>query len=108
GANAAAVAAAAAFILAGCVVALRRVGGAEAASAACLAGLALSPHAWAYDAVMALPMIAYAAARLSEPARSRLLLTLWLIAPLFFVSPLIGFDPLALVVAGGTFAWLAW
>jgi Glycosyltransferase family 87 len=96
-----------ALVAVACAVALRRVGAVEAACAACLAGLALSPHAWAYDAVLALPMIAYTASRLDERARTRLLLALSLIAPLFFVSPLLGFDPLAVVVIGGTFAWLA-
>jgi hypothetical protein len=90
-----------------CVAALRRVAATEAACAACLAGLALSPHAWAYDAVLALPMIAYTASRLGERARTRLLLALALIAPLFFVSPLLGFDPLALVAIGGMLTWLA-
>ncbi|HEY0393910.1 MAG TPA: glycosyltransferase 87 family protein [Candidatus Elarobacter sp.] len=91
-----------------CAAAFRRVGATEAAGAACLAGLALSPHAWAYDAVLALPMIACVTARLGERRRTRLLLALWLVAPLFFLSPLLGFDPLALVVSGGTLAWLAW
>lgn len=95
------------LVATGCVAALRRVGATEAACAACFAGLALSPHAWAYDAVLALPMIAYTAAQLGERARTQLLLALALIATLFFVSPLLGFDPLALVVGGGTLAWLA-
>jgi hypothetical protein len=86
---------------------LRRVSAAEAGSAACLIGLALSPHAWAYDAVLALPMIGFTAAALDEPARTRLLLALALTAPLFFASRQLGFDPLALIVVGGTFAWLA-
>ena len=41
--------------------AVRRAGAVEAASGACLAGVALSPHALAYDAALALPMIAFAA-----------------------------------------------
>lgn len=86
---------------------LRRVPAAEAGSAACLVGLALSPHAWAYDAALALPMIGWCVAALAEPARTRLLLALTLTAPLFFASRQLGFDPLALVVVGGTFAWLA-
>jgi hypothetical protein len=86
--------------------ALRRVDALEAASAACLAGVALSPHALAYDAALALPMIAFTAARLEEPARTRFLLALFTLAPLFFVSPLLRFDPLALVAIGGTCAWL--
>ena len=87
-------------------LAVRRCGAVEAASAACLAGVALSPHALAYDAALALPMIAFTASRLAEPARTRMLLGLFLIAPLFFVSPLLRFDPLALLVIGGTCAWL--
>ena len=86
--------------------AVRRAGAIEAASAACLAGVALSPHALAYDAALALPMIAFTAAQLAEPARTRFLLALFMIAPLFFVSPLLRFDPLAVVVIGGTCAWL--
>ena len=87
-------------------VALRRATAVEAGSAACLAGLALSPHAWAYDAVLALPMIGFAAAALVEPYRTRLLFGLAVTAPLLFVSPLLHFDPLTLIVVGGTCAWL--
>jgi hypothetical protein len=86
--------------------AVRRAGAVEAASAACLAGVALSPHALAYDAALALPMIAWTASRLAEPARTRFLLALFTLAPLFFVSPLLRFDPLALIIIGGTCAWL--
>jgi len=86
--------------------AVRRAGAVEAASAACLAGVALGPHALAYDAALALPMIAYTAARLAEPARTRFLLALFVLAPLFFVSPLVRFDPLAVVVIGGAGAWV--
>jgi hypothetical protein len=88
-------------------IALRRASGAEAGSAAALIGLALSPHAWAYDAVLALPMIASAAATFTEPSRSRLLLGTALTAPLFFASRQLGFDPLAFIVIGGTVAWIA-
>jgi len=88
------------------VFAIRRAGAVEAASAACVAGVALSPHALAYDAALALPMIAYTAARLTELARMRFLLALFTLAPLFFVSPLLHFDPLAAVVIGGTCAWV--
>jgi hypothetical protein len=89
------------------VMALRKARPCEAGSAACLIGLALSPHAWAYDAVLALPMIALAATTLTEPARTRLLLGVALAAPLFFASRQLGFDPLAFVVIGGTVAWIA-
>ncbi|HEV2741117.1 MAG TPA: glycosyltransferase 87 family protein [Candidatus Elarobacter sp.] len=106
GAGLPAIAAIGALIALAVAVAVRRAGAVEAASAACLAGVALSPHALAYDAALALPMIAYTASRLTEPARTRLLLALFIVAPLFFVSPLLRFDPLALLVIGGTCAWL--
>jgi hypothetical protein len=88
-------------------VPLRRAPAAEAGSAVCLIGLALSPHAWAYDAGLALPMIGCAAATLADPGRTRLLLALSLVVPLFFASRQLGFDPLAVVVIGGALAWLA-
>lgn len=88
-------------------IALRRATAVEAGSAACLAGLALSPHAWAYDVALALPMIGFAAAALTEQRRTRLLLALAIVAPLFFFSPQLRIDPLAVIVVGGTFVWLA-
>ena len=87
--------------------ALRIAKPAEAASAASLVGLALSPHAWAYDAALALPMIAFTAARLGDPARTRFLFALALVTPLFLLAPQIGFDPLAPAAAAGTIGWLA-
>ena len=88
-------------------VALRRAGPVEAGSAASLIGLALSPHAWAYDAVLALPMIGFTAGALREPDRSQFLLAVALAGPLFFVAPLLRFDPLAIVIGAGTLVWLA-
>jgi hypothetical protein len=96
-----------ALIAAAVAVAVRRATPVEAGSAACLAGLALSPHAWAYDAALALPMIGFTAAALTEPNRTRLLLAIAIVGPLLFVSPQLHFDPLAAIVIGGTFAWLA-
>jgi hypothetical protein len=93
---------------AACGRALRRAGPVEAASMASLAGLALSAHAWAYDAALALPALAWFAAALAEPRRARMLFALGLIAPSFFVARELGFDPLALVVVGGTLAWLGY
>ncbi len=101
-----AIAAAVALAATAVAAAVRRARAVEAASGACLAGVALSPHALAYDAALALPMIAFAASRLAEPARTRMLLAAFLIAPLFFLSPVLRFDPLALIVIGGTGAWI--
>ena len=86
---------------------LRRVGGLEAGSAAALIGLALSPHAWSYDAALALPMLFVAATRLPEPVRTLVVCATYLIAPLSLVSSILRFDPLALIVVGGTLAWIA-
>jgi Glycosyltransferase family 87 len=96
-----------AILAAGVLVALRRAPVTEAAAAAALAGLALNPHAWAYDAALAAPMIAYVVSRIDEPARTRALVALAAIAPLFFIAPQLRFDPLALVVVGGTLARIA-
>jgi len=86
---------------------LRRVSARECGSAASLIGLALSPHAWAYDAVLALPMITFAAARLAEPTRTPLIVASYVLAPLALLTPVLQFDPLAIVVLGGTLAWIA-
>jgi hypothetical protein len=86
--------------------ALRRAGALEAGSAASLIGLALSPHAWAYDAVLALPMIAYAATSLAEPLRTPLIIAMYVLAPLALCTPIFRFDPLAIVVVGGSLAWI--
>lgn len=102
------VAVAGAALALGAALAVRRAEPIEAASAACLAGLALSPHAWAYDAALAAPMIAYVAARVDEPARTRALIVLAALAPLFVIAPQLHFDPLALLVCGGTLSWIAW
>jgi Glycosyltransferase family 87 len=87
--------------------ALRRAGALEAGSAACLVGLALSPHALAYDAVLVVPMLAYAATRAREPVRTPLIVAVYLVAPTALLTPLLGFDPLAAVVVGGALAWIA-
>jgi Glycosyltransferase family 87 len=100
--------AAVAALAAACGRALRRAGPVEAASIASLAGLALSAHAWAYDAALALPALAWCAGTFAEPRRARMLFALGLIAPSFFVARELGFDPLALVTVGGTLAWLGY
>ena len=86
---------------------MRRVDALEAGSAAGLIGLALSPHAWGYDAALALPMVFVATTRLPEPARTRTVCACYLVAPLTLVASILRFDPLALIVIGGTLAWIA-
>ena len=75
---------------------------------ALLIGLAVSPHSWAYDAVMALLMIAYAATHLTEPLRTRLIVAVYALAPLALCSPIVRFDAVAIVVVGGSLAWISW
>jgi hypothetical protein len=86
-------------------VPLRRVAAVEAGCAACLIGLALSPHAWGYDGVLALPMVFFAATHLPEPHRTRWLVLAYLIAPLTDLK-LLPIDPLAPFVIGGSLAWV--
>jgi hypothetical protein len=93
-------------LLVAVLVTLRRVDACEAGSAACLAGLALSPHAWPYDAALAIPMIVLAWTRLPPRETTIEAIVLALTGPLFLVSSLIGINPQAVVVIGGTIAWL--
>jgi hypothetical protein len=105
GASATVAAVAATVVALVAAIALRKASRTEAGSAAALIGLALSPHAWAYDAVLALPMIAFITATLTEHTRTRLLLGIAFITPLFFASRQLGFDALAFIVIGGAIAW---
>lgn len=78
----------------------------EAASGAMLLALAWSPHAWAYDAALALPMIAFALGRLGEPARTYVLFVSYALASGLFFSRVLGFDPLLVITVGGSGAWI--
>lgn len=93
-------------VLGAVLVALRRVDILEAASAACIAGVALSPHAWPYDAALAFPMIALAWVRLPQRSQTPAALIFAVAGPAFLFSSLIGINPQAIVVVGGTIAWL--
>ncbi len=84
---------------------LSRVPKLEASSLAGLVGLATSPHAWAYDATLAIPTIFYIVTHMPEPWRRRLLFSSYLLAPLWQFSSRIGFDTLAVIVLAGTTAW---
>jgi hypothetical protein len=85
---------------------LRQVDACEAGSAVCLAGLALSPHAWPYDAALATPMIVLAWTRLPLRLTAIEAVVIAVTGPLFLLSSLIGINPQAVVVIGGTIAWL--
>lgn len=89
------------------LVALHRVDLLEAGSAACIAGVALSPHAWPYDAALAFPMIALAWVRLPSHWRAPAAVIFALAGPCVLFSGLWGWNSQAVVVVGGTIAWLS-
>lgn len=87
-------------------VAIVRSGPVEGVTGATLVALAWSPHAWAYDAALALPMLAFVIARLHLPARTGVLFAVYGMAAGFFFSRVLGFDPLLLVTVGGSSLWI--
>jgi hypothetical protein len=97
--------AAAAAIVCSAIPMLRRAPVREAYAVACVLGLALSPHAWGYDAVLALPLIFLALDAVPEPPRTIVVCTAYATAPLMIYADAIGLSPLALPVVGGLAAW---
>lgn len=86
-----------------CIALLVRAPILEAASMTPLVTLAISPHAWAYDVGLLIPSLCYVMRVAGEPWRTRIIATAYIIG----VLPLMGFDPLAVVVLGGVGLWLA-
>jgi hypothetical protein len=85
-----------------------RVGGVGVMQAASLTGaiaVATSPHAWPYDAAMALPALFWVASKGEEPVRTRGIVIAYAVAPLWLASHAVGFDPFAVVVIVGA-GWL--
>jgi hypothetical protein len=78
----------------------------EAASMAPLVGLAASNHAYMYETVLVIPSLFYVMTHVVEPWRTRLVVGAYVIAPFWVLGPWIKFDPLAIVVLGGTALWL--
>ncbi len=68
-------------------------------------GIALSGHAWAYDAAMMLPALWWVAANGEEPGKTRGIVLAYAIAPFWMASQTLKFDPLAVIVVGGM-GWL--
>lgn len=93
---------AALLLLACCLWMLARRPIAESANVAPLVTLAVSPHAWPYDAALLIPSLCYMMTSLGEPWRTRLAVAAYAIA----VLPLLHFDPLAILVLGGTAFWI--
>jgi hypothetical protein len=66
-----------------------------------IVGAATSPHAWPYDAVLALPAFFWVMTAVSEPFRTRATVAAYALGPTWLLSHLLGIDLLALPVLGG-------
>ena len=73
----------------------------EAMSAMAIVGVATSPHAWPYDAVLALPALLWLVATIAEPWRTRWVIAAYALAPSWLLSHLLGVDLLAAPVLAG-------
>jgi hypothetical protein len=83
--------------------ALSRANILQALSFTSILSLALSAHAWMYEAGLALPALFYAMAKLAEPWRTRLIVAAYLLAALWMpIDALLWFNPLAIITLGGT------
>lgn len=84
---------------------------AEAAAGACLIGIVVSPHSLQYEAVMALPLILWAAggtgAGIAEPWRTRLLVVAYLAAQLYVLTALAGVSVFAVITFFATAIWIS-
>jgi hypothetical protein len=86
---------------------LRRAGIVEAASAACLLGLAAGPRAWGYEAALAFPFVCWVlAGGVGEPWRTRLVVAAYVLCPLWMVSLYVGLNAIAIVVLGASLLWI--
>jgi len=85
---------------------LRRAGIVEAASAACLIGLAAGPRAWGYEAALAFPFMCWViAGGVAEPWRTRLVVAAYLVGPLWLFSRLTQVSVVAVVVLTAAILW---
>jgi hypothetical protein len=83
--------AAAAVVVLAALPRLLRSSMAEAAAAACLIGIVVSPHSLQYEAVMVMPIIMWAAGGtgtgIAEPWRTRLVIPAYFVAQLYAITP---------------------
>lgn len=82
----------------------------EAGVGACLVGVAVSPHAWGYDAALAVPFLLWLLAGhgpLDVSARTGIVVAAYLLGPLWLVSRQTGVSAVALIVLGLVAVWLA-
>lgn len=80
----------------------------EGASMLPLAGLAASPHAWPYELAILIPTACWVWLNCPKPLREWILGISYLLAATWWLTVWkIGFDPLVIVVLGGTGFWIA-
>ena len=87
---------------------LRRAGIVEAASAACLVGLAAGPRAWGYEAALAFPFLCWVlAGGVGEPWRTRVVVAAYLLGLLWLFSFATQISSVAVIVLAAA-AWWIW
>ncbi len=80
----------------------------EAWAGALLVGVAASPHAWSYEAVLLLPFIWWMlAGGIVEPWRTRLIVAGYVLAPFWLVSRQTQLSSVAVINLGLTLVWLS-
>ena len=85
---------------------LRRAGIVEAASAACLLGLAAGPRAWGYEAALAFPFMCWViAGGVGERWRTGLVVAAYLLGTLWFFSSVTRVSGVAVVVLTAAVLW---
>jgi Glycosyltransferase family 87 len=79
----------------------------EAAAGACLIGLAVSPHAYGYEAALAMPFIWWVlGGGIAEPWRTRLIVASYALVPLWLLSAETRISAVAVVVLGWVVVWI--
>lgn len=89
-----------------CIIAAR-VPLLEAGSSAGLIAVATSPHANPYEAALLVPAIFFVMTRVAEPWRTRLVAIAYVVSGISIVRWFVPFDPVTVLVAAGTFGYLA-
>ncbi len=92
-------------LLLGCAPFLLRVSRLEAASMVPLIGVAASPHAWGYEAILALPAMWFAVSRAGAIGVAAIVAA-YAIAPFYVFGRQLHFNVLAIPVLGGVAAWI--
>jgi len=92
-------------LLLGSAPLLLRVSRLEAASMVPLIGVAASPHAWGYEAILALPAMWWAVSRASTSGIAAIV-AVYATAPLYVLGRQLHFNVLAIPVLGGVAVWI--